>query len=64
MNSGRILRANLIVHHGITDIFNQATEFIHILSAIQESCNLAPFCKWEEVLKNLVQFPSNAHMSD
>ena len=52
-----ILRTNLIVHHGITDIFNQATKFIHILSTIQEPCDFPPFCQWDEVLENTIQFP-------
>jgi len=54
-----ILRTNLIVHHGITYIFNQATKSINILSAIQEPGDLPPFSKWEEVLENLVQFPNS-----
>ena len=58
------MRANLIVHHGVTDILNQATKFIHILSAIQKPCDFPLFHQWDEVLENLVQFPMNVCQAD
>jgi len=58
------LRTNLVVHHGVTDILDQATKFVHILGAVQEPCDFASLCKWVDVLKNIVQFPSKLHTSD
>jgi hypothetical protein len=34
-------RTNLIIHHGVTDIFYQATNSIHILATVQDPCDLA-----------------------
>jgi len=34
-----MLRTNLVIHHGITDILNQTTKLIHILSTVQELHN-------------------------
>ena len=53
------LRTNLIVHHGITDIFRQAPKPGYILGAIQESRDLPPFCQRAEVSEDGLQFPSN-----
>ena len=55
-------RTNLIVHHGIADIFDQAAEFIHILGAIQETCDLASLCQRDKVLKDIVEFPGRVHV--
>ena len=57
------LSTNLVIHHGITDILSQATEFIHILSAVQEPCDPASLFQWGEVLKDLLQFPSRPCVS-
>ena len=57
-------RTNLIVHHGVTDLFNKTTKFIHVLGAVQEPRGLASFCKWDEVLENTIQFSSNTYASD
>ena len=56
------LRTNLIIHHGITDILNQATELVHILSAVQELCDPASLLQWDEGLKDIIQFPSRSHI--
>jgi len=58
------LRTNLVVHHGVADILDQAAKFVYILGAVQEPCDFAPLCKWVDVLKNIVQFPSKLHTSD
>jgi len=59
-----ILRTNLVIHHGVTDILDQAAKFVHILGAVQEPCDFASLCKWVDLLKNIVQFPSKSHTSD
>ena len=51
------LRTNLVIHHGVADIFGQAAKFIHILSAIQEPGHLASLPQRYEVSENIVQFP-------
>ena len=50
--------ANLIIHHGIADVLDQATEFVHIPDAVQEPRDLAPLFEWDELLENTFQFPS------
>ena len=56
------LRTNLIIHHGITDILNQATESVHILSAVQELCDPASLFQWDEGLEDIIQFPNRPHI--
>ena len=49
---------NLIIHHGITDVLNQAAKFVHIPGAIQKPRDLASLLQWDELLKNIFQFPN------
>ena len=49
---------NLIVHHGVADVLDQAAEIVHIPDAVQEPCDLASSFQWGEFLKNVIQFPS------
>ena len=67
-NSGRLraraLRTNLIIHHGIPDILHQASKLIHIGGTVQEPCDFASLLQWDEVLKNIVQFPGKFCTSD
>jgi len=53
----RTLRTNLIIHHGVADILDQATKLIHIIGAFQEPCDLASLFQWGEVSENIIQFP-------
>jgi hypothetical protein len=46
------MRTDLIIHHGIADILDQATEPIYILGAVQEPRNLSPLHQWGEIPKN------------
>ena len=52
------LRANLIIHYGGADIFDQTIKFIHTGSAVQEFRDLP---QWDELPENLVEFPSGPH---
>ena len=54
----RNLGANLIVHHGIADVLDQAAELVHIPGAIEEPRKLPSLFQWQELLKNAFQFPS------
>ena len=58
------LNTDLIVHHGVTDVLNQAVKFTHILGAVQEPCDLSPPFQWDEVLENVIQFPGKLYVSD
>ena len=58
------MRANLIFHHGVTDIVDQAVKLPHILCAVQEPCDLASLFQWDEVLEDIVQFPIKSRTSD
>ena len=53
------LNTNLIVHHSITDIFNQTTEHLCILDIGEESLDLPLVCQWNEFLENLSKFPGS-----
>ena len=50
--------ANLIIHHGTADVLNHAAKFVHIPGAIQEPRDLASLFQWDELLKNVLQFPN------
>ena len=58
------LRTNLIVHHAIADILDQAAKLIHILGAFQEPRDFVSLFQWDEDLKNTIQFPSKLCTSD
>jgi hypothetical protein len=60
----RVSRTNLIIHHGVADIFDHAAKPIHILGAVQEPCDFASLCQWDEVFKDILQFPSKSWASD
>jgi len=63
MGSGTA-RTNLIFHHGVTDVVDQAAKFIQIPCAVQESCDFASLPQRDEVLKNIIQFPVESYTSD
>jgi len=52
-------RTNLIIHHGVTDIFDQAAKFSHILGAVEEPRDFASLCQRDEILEDIIQFPKN-----
>ena len=56
------METNLIIHHGIMDILNKASKLAYILSAVQESCDLASLYQWGEGLKDIIQFPERLHI--
>ena len=58
------LKTNLIIHHGIADIFCQDTEHIDILGAIQESCDLPTCCQWDQVTEDDLQFSGSPCVLD
>jgi hypothetical protein len=51
------LRTNLILRDGITDVLDQVTEFIYILSVVQELRDLALLRQRDEFFENVIQFP-------
>ena len=57
------LRTNLIIHHGVMDVLNQATELIHILSAVQEPRDPAPLFQRDKVSMDIIQLPSGSCVS-
>ena len=52
----RALTTNLVLHHGITNIFDNAAELFHILSAVEESCDLPSLCQRQKVIEDDIQF--------
>lgn len=52
-------RANLIVHHGGTDIFDQAIKSIHTRGALKQFRDPPPIFQRGEVPENPVEFPRN-----
>jgi hypothetical protein len=58
------LRTNLVIHHRVADILDQAAKPVHVLSAVQESCDPPPLFQRDEVLEDLIQFPSDPRTSD
>ena len=60
---GENREANLIIHHGIADVLDQAAELVHIPGGVQEACDLASLFKRDELLKNIFQFPDRRQTS-
>jgi hypothetical protein len=48
-----VLIANLIVHHGITNVFDKTTQFIRILDVVEKAFDLPLICQWLEFLENV-----------
>ena len=42
------LITNLVIHHGIANIFDQTAQFIRILDVVEKALNLPLFCQWLE----------------
>ena len=53
------LRANLIIHHGLTDVLDPAVEHIYIIIT-----ELVLLCQWDYVPENIIQFSSKSCASD
>jgi len=58
------MKTNLIIHHGVADILDQAAKLIHILGAVQERRDPALLCQWGKVSKNVIQFSNESYKSD
>ena len=56
-----VLVTNLVVHHGVANIFNQANKFVRILDVAEESLDVPLFRQWGQITKNASQFPSSPH---
>ena len=54
----------LIIHHCVTNIFNQTTKLIRILDVVEETLNLPLFRQWPEFSENTFQFPDGPCSSD
>jgi hypothetical protein len=63
-HDGFVLITNLIIHHGIADIFNQTTKDICILDVVQETFHPRLFFQWLEFSEDYFQFPNNPFPSD
>ena len=57
------LRTNLIVHDGIADVFDQATQFIRIHDIVEEALGLPLAFQLFELVGSFIQFPSNSSLS-
>jgi len=53
------LTTDLIVHHSIVSIPNQATEIICIIEIVDETFNIPLLSQQLESLENAFQFPTN-----
>lgn len=56
-------RTNLIFHHDITDLLDQAAKLLRVFCTLQESCNSASLCQGGEIVENVIQLPSNLSAS-
>ena len=54
-----VLTTNLIVHHSITNIFDQTAKFIRILDVVEETLRDPLLCQWLELLEDIFQFPND-----
>jgi hypothetical protein len=54
---------NLIIHHGVADIFDQMAEFVRILDVGKKTLHLYLLFQWLEFLEDVFQFPNGPYMS-
>jgi len=59
-----VLVTDLVVHHNIADIFDQAVQFIRILDVAEETLDLPLFCQLFEFSENVFQSPDDPCLSD
>ena len=57
--SGRHRDTNLVIHHGVANVFSQTGQRLGILDIIEESCDFAPFRQQFQISDNLVEFPGD-----
>ena len=55
--------ANLVAHQSITNIFHQPIKLSCILGVVEETGEILLGCHRVQCLKDLLQFPSNTHVS-
>jgi len=58
------LETHLIIHYGILYDLDETSKFVRILGAIHEPRVLDSLFQWDEILKNIIQFPGRARTSD
>ena len=58
-----VTTTNLIVHHCISNIFNQASKLICILNIGEKTLNLSLLLQQLQFLKNVLQLPNNQCLS-
>jgi hypothetical protein len=63
-NDEFVLTTNLIIHHGIADMFNQIAKDICILDIVQKAFHLRLFFQWLELSEDFFQFSNNPYASD
>ena len=54
----------LIMHHRVTNTFNQTTKLVRILDIFEETLHLPLFRQWPEFFENTFQFPDGPCSSD
>jgi len=60
---GQFMDPYLILHHCITDIFNQTVKFIRILDIAEEALNLPLLCQRSKFSEKFSQFPNDPCLS-
>ena len=60
----RNLWTDLIVHHGVTDVLDQAAKFIYVCGAVQKTRDLASPFQRDEVFEDIIEFPGKLSTSD
>jgi hypothetical protein len=58
-----VLVAHLIVHNGITNVFDQTTQPIRIPDVVEKALNLPLICQWLEFMENVFHFPDEPCLS-
>ena len=51
---------NLVIHHGVTNVFSQAGQRLGILDIIEEARDFAPFRQQFQISENLVELPGDS----
>ena len=57
--SGQHRETNLVIHHGVTNLFSQTGQRLGILDIIEETRDFTPFRQQFQILEDLFEFPGD-----
>ena len=50
---------NLVIHHSITNVVSQTSQYLRILDIVEEASDSAPLCQRSQIPEYFFQFPED-----